>query len=62
VNSKNEPRAPELYFAQKIDYLREKVDPGFVRERQAMKVSSCISYGKILLQLLEQVFCLLVPC
>ncbi|AQL04866.1 cellulose synthase A catalytic subunit 5 [UDP-forming] isoform X3 [Zea mays] len=34
---KIEPRAPEWYFAQKIDYLREKVHPEFVRERRAMK-------------------------
>ncbi|TVU08202.1 hypothetical protein EJB05_41594 [Eragrostis curvula] len=34
---KIEPRAPESYFAQKIDYLREKVHPEFVRERRAMK-------------------------
>ncbi|XP_073142642.1 cellulose synthase A catalytic subunit 6 [UDP-forming]-like [Henckelia pumila] len=32
-----EPRAPEWYFAQKIDYLRDKVEPTFVRERRAMK-------------------------
>ncbi|KAK8952247.1 putative cellulose synthase A catalytic subunit 9 [UDP-forming] [Platanthera zijinensis] len=32
-----EPRAPEWYFAQKIDYLKGKVDPAFVRERRAMK-------------------------
>ncbi|CAA6660554.1 unnamed protein product [Spirodela intermedia] len=32
-----EPRAPEWYFAQKIDYLRDKVHPEFVRERRAMK-------------------------
>nr|GMD85150.1 cellulose synthase A catalytic subunit 2 [UDP-forming]-like [Ipomoea batatas] len=32
-----EPRAPEWYFAQKIDYLRNKVDPTFVRERRAIK-------------------------
>ncbi|GJM97947.1 hypothetical protein PR202_ga14913 [Eleusine coracana subsp. coracana] len=36
-NYKIEPRAPEWYFAQKIDYLREKVHPDFVRERRAMK-------------------------
>jgi cellulose synthase A len=59
---KIEPRAPEWYFARKIDYLREKVDPEFVRERRAMKVSSCISYRKILLQFFEQAFCLLVTC
>ncbi|ERN08733.1 cellulose synthase A catalytic subunit 2 [UDP-forming] [Amborella trichopoda] len=32
-----EPRAPEWYFAQKIDYLKNKVHPAFVRERRAMK-------------------------
>ncbi|CAI9771412.1 unnamed protein product [Fraxinus pennsylvanica] len=32
-----EPRAPEWYFAQKVDYLRNKVDPTFVMERRAMK-------------------------
>ncbi|XP_050366228.1 cellulose synthase A catalytic subunit 2 [UDP-forming]-like [Argentina anserina] len=32
-----EPRAPEWYFAQKVDYLRDNVDPTFVRERRAMK-------------------------
>ncbi|CAH9140138.1 unnamed protein product [Cuscuta epithymum] len=32
-----EPRAPEWYFCQKIDYLRNKVDPTFVRERRAIK-------------------------
>ncbi|XP_043715662.1 cellulose synthase A catalytic subunit 2 [UDP-forming]-like isoform X2 [Telopea speciosissima] len=32
-----EPRAPEWYFSQKIDYLRDKVHPAFVRERRAMK-------------------------
>ncbi|MFQ6623705.1 hypothetical protein Gotur_004386 [Gossypium turneri] len=32
-----EPRAPEWYFSQKIDYLRNKVHPAFVRERRAMK-------------------------
>ena len=33
-----EPRAPEWYFCQKIDYLKNKVHPAFVRERRAMKV------------------------
>lgn len=33
-----EPRAPEWYFCQKVDYLKDKVDPGFIRERRAMKV------------------------
>ncbi|KAJ8762106.1 hypothetical protein K2173_007188 [Erythroxylum novogranatense] len=32
-----EPRAPEFYFSQKVDYLKNKVDPTFVRERRAMK-------------------------
>ncbi|PKI33424.1 hypothetical protein CRG98_046187 [Punica granatum] len=32
-----EPRAPEWYFAQKVDYLKDKVDPTFVRERREMK-------------------------
>lgn len=32
-----EPRAPEWYFVQKIDYLKDKVQPSFVKERRAMK-------------------------
>ncbi|KAF9588796.1 hypothetical protein IFM89_015720 [Coptis chinensis] len=32
-----EPRGPEWYFSQKIDYLKDKVHPKFVRERRAMK-------------------------
>ncbi|XP_011042923.1 PREDICTED: cellulose synthase A catalytic subunit 2 [UDP-forming]-like [Populus euphratica] len=32
-----EPRAPEWYFAQKVDYLKDRVDPAFIRERRAMK-------------------------
>ncbi|KAF7127297.1 hypothetical protein RHSIM_Rhsim11G0082600 [Rhododendron simsii] len=32
-----EPRAPEWYFARKVDYLRDKVNPSFARERRAMK-------------------------
>ncbi|GFY96461.1 cellulose synthase A2 [Actinidia rufa] len=32
-----EPRAPEWYFAQKVDYLKDKVHPTFVRERRAIK-------------------------
>lgn len=35
-----EPRAPEMYFAQKMDYLKDKVQPTFVKERRAMKVRS----------------------
>lgn len=40
-----EPRAPEWYFSQKMDYLKNKVHPAFVRERRAMKVcdlSACV--------------------
>lgn len=33
-----EPRAPEFYFSQKIDYLKDKVLASFVRERRSMKV------------------------
>ncbi|CAM6029283.1 unnamed protein product [Sphagnum balticum] len=32
-----EPRAPEMYFAQKIDYLKDKVQSTFVKDRRAMK-------------------------
>ncbi|XP_023517204.1 cellulose synthase A catalytic subunit 2 [UDP-forming]-like [Cucurbita pepo subsp. pepo] len=32
-----EPRAPEFYFSQKIDNLKNKVHPEFFRERRAMK-------------------------
>ncbi|KAL1292424.1 hypothetical protein AAHE18_20G270100 [Arachis hypogaea] len=32
-----EPRAPEYYFSQKIDYLKDKVQPSFVKERRAIK-------------------------
>lgn len=42
-----EPRAPEWYFAQKVDYLKDKVDATFIRERRAMKVCNspfiCVS-------------------
>lgn len=37
-----EPRAPEFYFSKKIDYLRDKVQPSFVKERRAMKVCNPI--------------------
>lgn len=40
-----EPRAPEWYFQQKIDYLKDKVLPSFVRERRAMKVLTPIPSG-----------------
>ncbi|WJX36452.1 putative cellulose synthase A catalytic subunit 3 [UDP-forming], variant 3 [Trifolium repens] len=32
-----EPRAPESYFAEKINYLKDKVHSSFVKERRAMK-------------------------
>ncbi|KAI3819546.1 hypothetical protein L1987_13387 [Smallanthus sonchifolius] len=32
-----EPRAPEFYFSEKIDYLKDKVQPTFVKDRRAMK-------------------------
>ncbi|KAL0432060.1 UNVERIFIED_CONTAM: Cellulose synthase A catalytic subunit [UDP-forming] [Sesamum radiatum] len=32
-----EPRAPEWYFLQKMDYLKNKFHPAFVRERREMK-------------------------
>lgn len=32
-----EPRAPEFYFSEKIDYLKDKVQPTFVKERRSMK-------------------------
>jgi len=40
-----EPRAPEWYFQLKIDYLRDKVAPNFVRERRAMKVRYLVSFN-----------------
>lgn len=35
-----EPRAPESYFNQKLDYLNYQVLPSFVKERRAMKVKN----------------------
>lgn len=32
-----EPRAPEWYFSQKVDYLKDKVHPAFVKDRRALK-------------------------
>lgn len=40
-----EPRAPEFYFAQKIDYLKDKIQPSFVKERRSMKVTNEILYS-----------------
>ena len=37
-----EPRAPEWYFCHKMDYLKNKVHPAFVRERRAMKVTTSL--------------------
>jgi cellulose synthase A len=34
-----EPRAPEMYFTHKIDYLKDKVQHAFVKERRIMKVN-----------------------
>lgn len=34
-----EPRAPEMYFGQKIDFFKEKIDSSFVKDRRIMKVS-----------------------
>lgn len=33
-----EPRAPEWYFSEKMDYLKDKVFPEFIKERRAIKV------------------------
>ncbi|KAL0394252.1 UNVERIFIED_CONTAM: Cellulose synthase A catalytic subunit [UDP-forming] [Sesamum latifolium] len=43
--------APEFYFAQKIDYLKDKIQPSFVKERRAMKirVSAVLTNGAYLL-------------
>ncbi|KAL4199814.1 hypothetical protein AMTRI_Chr03g53180 [Amborella trichopoda] len=32
-----EPRAPEHYFSKKIDYLKDKLQPSFVKQRRIMK-------------------------
>ena len=50
-----EPRAPESYFAQKIDYLKDKVHPAFVRERRAMKV--CLFPSFFVLVMFPVYFC-----
>lgn len=38
-----EARAPEWYFAEKINYLKDKVHSSFVKERRAMKVKMFVS-------------------
>lgn len=35
-----EPRAPEFYFSQRFDYLKDKIHPTFVKHRMAMKVNA----------------------
>lgn len=35
-----EHRAPEVYFSQKLYYLKDKVQPTVFKERRAMKVGS----------------------
>ncbi|KAE8099499.1 hypothetical protein FH972_017479 [Carpinus fangiana] len=40
-----EPRAPEFYFAQKMDYLKYKVLPSFMKERRAMKAQKVPEEG-----------------
>lgn len=44
-----EPRAPEMYFSLKIDYLKDKVQPTFVKERRAMKVRILSLCGMVFL-------------
>jgi len=34
-----EPRAPEKYFSEKIDFLKDKLQSTYVKERRTMKVS-----------------------
>jgi cellulose synthase A len=43
-----EPRAPEKYFSEKIDFLKDKIQTSYVKERRTMKVSSiaCIILQK----------------
>lgn len=43
-----EPRAPEFYFSQKVDFFKDKVHPSFVKERRAVKVNI---YSLTLLQI-----------
>ena len=35
-----EPRAPEFYLSWKLDYLKDKMHPTFVKDRRAMKVGT----------------------
>lgn len=51
-----EPRAPEVYFALKIDYLKDKVQPTFVKERRAMKVTSTFNSFTTLVCMISTLF------
>jgi len=51
-----EPRAPEWYFQQKIDYLRDRVATNFVRERRAMKVRYLVSFNPCHSTLSDMIF------
>lgn len=42
-----EPRAPEWYFSQKIDYLKDKIQTSFVKDRRAMKVDKLFVYKNL---------------
>ena len=59
-----EPRAPEWYFTQKIDYLKDKVHPSFAKDRRAMKVGATLGKIKFFLLfwclLTLTLYCLLV--
>lgn len=56
-----EPRAPEWYFAQKIDYLKDKVQPSFVKDRRAMKVK-ILFYQNLPSHLVKRLISLLCIC
>uniref|UniRef100_A0A9I9ED04 HAT C-terminal dimerisation domain-containing protein n=1 Tax=Cucumis melo TaxID=3656 RepID=A0A9I9ED04_CUCME len=49
-----EPRAPKWYFALKIDYLKDKVQPSFVKERRTMKASRKAARNAINLPRLDE--------
>lgn len=40
-----EPRAPEKYFSEKIDFLKDKVQSTYVRDRRTMKVCVIALYS-----------------
>jgi cellulose synthase A len=48
-----EPRAPEKYFSEKIDFLKDKIQTSYVKERRTMKVSNiaCIKLQKCYLNI-----------